>query len=287
MADLDTSGFIPSGGSTTGGATKGYGRLSVSQLLDSSHCAGIPADGTQIKVTRTYDVPGPTSKYAILVTELEVVAGQALRNVRLWVGTGDDWIGRSDAPTKILGDFNEQYEFVSRSSVAPIGFGRTIKLASGAEGLYFMTPDFGPDSGKAVIGSNYCGSAFSSCLAARCGSQYGSKFFGCLNPAENPVLNLQSDGSYGLYFNFGNLRVGGTYSSYVGYAAGPIDDLDAVTQEVGEALASIPVPPKRPPAPPASPSPPATPSPPNLPPTAPLPSAPPAPPSLPPSPPPS
>ena len=119
MADLDTSGFIPSGGSTTGGATKGYGRLSVSQLLDSSHCAGIPADGTQIKVTRTYDVPGPTSKYAILVTELEVVAGQALRNVRLWVGTGDDWIGRSDAPTKILGDFNEQYEFVSRSSVAP------------------------------------------------------------------------------------------------------------------------------------------------------------------------
>ena len=54
-------------------------------------------------------------------------------NARVWFGTRDDWIGRSDGPTKEIGDFDSDGVFAVLSTPTNSGTetGKTLRVMSG------------------------------------------------------------------------------------------------------------------------------------------------------------
>ena len=66
------------------------------------------------------------------------MAGSA-RDVRIWWGTRDDWVGETDQPAKAVGDLTSDGTFV----VATDFTGNAVQITSGSEGVLLFSPDAG------------------------------------------------------------------------------------------------------------------------------------------------
>ena len=119
--------------------------------------ASAPYTGTNLTVVRTYTLE---ETQPILYIDVAVTAsGGDVPNVRVWVGTQDDYIGTTDNPHKLVGDFSNN-SFVALSSTGTTSnngtdTGRVLEIESGAEGLLFA-PATGRDVYvKAVITTTF------------------------------------------------------------------------------------------------------------------------------------
>jgi hypothetical protein len=170
---------------------KGHGTVRVTQTLPASPCT----PGATVVLVREYTLASPESRY--LVCTFKVTTSVKIENVRIWMGTKDDWIGSTDGPSKAIGDFDEDgnFQVLDTDSNCGDGRGRTLKVFSGAEGLYFTTPkwnDAAKVGGKAVHSS--------------CCSFYNTYR---LSPTCAPATR-KGDGSYGIFLPIGDVDVNQT-----------------------------------------------------------------------------
>jgi hypothetical protein len=209
---IDGSEFISTGESA--GIANGYGTLKVIQTFSGQSAA----PGATITVIREYNIPEEDS-YTCIMTVRVRVEGAPVRNVRLWMGTKDDWIGTTDSPNKLIGDFDEEGVFqpLETSFNDGVGTGRTIKAMTAAEGVFFTSA-----AGKGVLNSY--------------GEFYDDIVLKDPNTCETSRLN--DDSAYGIFLHMGDIQPGEESVDFAAYAAGPLNMLDDVGTSLAKFLAA-------------------------------------------------
>ncbi len=198
------------GNANTADANKAWGRLiSETEVLVGSK---------SVLITNDYNID-KNSSYMRTLTTLSnpSSASSNLTNLRLWVGTQDDWVGTSDGPTKEKGNFtpisgSSNYEFTQITNQADQG--KALKVYTGSETVFFYST-----SVEANSSIDWC------CSFA---NAYRT------NPLTSPITTT-GDGSYALFSKFSNLTPGASNSLTWFYAAGAVTDLATVINQVAAA----------------------------------------------------
>ena len=202
------------GNASTADAGKAWGEL-VSETL-------ISVGGTPVKVTNTYSME-KDSAYMRAVTALgnPSTSTSDLTNLRLWVGTQDDWVGNTDSPTKTKGNFvlvpgtngnPDTYQFSAITNATDQA--KALKVSSGNETVFFYSTSSGANA------------SINSCCSFSNAYQ------------QDPMTSattLTGDGSYAMFSKFNNLTPGSSNSITWFYAAGAVSDLTAVINQVAGA----------------------------------------------------
>jgi len=229
---IDESGVITAGGKTYGDIVVTSTFVGSSQQIvlpyrrrrNNPSAVGpvypVPA-GVTLSLVRTYSLPetaGTPFTYKIATT----VTGGPLLNIRIWLGTKDDWVGMSDKPTKQIGYFNTGNEFVRVAASTNVQGsdpkpGQVLKISTTDEGVFFAP-------GSPVVDGT---------LAVQAG-------YGDFNNvyAKDPSASSTSytnDGSYGMYIPVGDLSDGQTKVVSVFYGAGKLADLTDISAAVAVA----------------------------------------------------
>src|SRR5690606_24267580 len=102
---------------------------------------------TTLQVRNTYEL-GVDKAYVKITTRLTNTSSEPVGNVRVWVGTRDDFVGYEDGPTKTRGNLDAS-GFVTLSNAATRA--AAIRITSGAEGVLFYS-----SSPKAHTSVNSC-----------------------------------------------------------------------------------------------------------------------------------
>lgn len=197
------------GNAGTTDAGKAWGEL-VSETL-------ISVGGKTVGISNTYTMDKDSS-YMRAVTALSnpSTATSDLTNLRLWIGTQDDWVGSTDTPTKTKGNFEEvtsgNYAFNAITNAA--NQAKALKVSSGSETVFFYSTS--PDANAAI---NSC------CSFSNAYNQ---------NPKTSSIT-VTNDGSYALFSKFNDLTPGSSNSMTWFYAAGAVSDLTAVINQVAAA----------------------------------------------------
>jgi filamentous hemagglutinin family protein len=180
----------------------------------------ISVGGSPVSISNTYTLDN-SSKYMRAVTALgnPSTSTTDLTNVRLWIGTQDDWVGGTDSPTKTKGNFEE----VTGSSPASYSFNqistastqaKALKVSSGSETVFFYSTSSGANASI-----NWC------CSFSNAYRQ---------NPTTSEIT-ATGDGSYAMFSKFQNLTPGSSNSITWFYAAGAVSDLTSVINAVAGA----------------------------------------------------
>ncbi len=200
---VDTSGFVPLNDN------RGYGTVISTGT--------VTINATTLQVRNTYEL-GIDKAFIKITTRITNTSNAPVGNVRVWVGTQDDWVGMTDTPTKTRGNlgsngFTQLPNAATRSSA--------IRITSGQEGVLFYS-----SSPKAHTSIAHYGSF------ANPRSQ---------NPATSSVT-AGGDGSYALYVRMNDLAVGASEEFSWYYAAGAIEDLTSIVDDLAnEAVSNIDV----------------------------------------------
>jgi hypothetical protein len=118
---IDASGF------TTTGAYTGYGTLTSTGTINVA--------GKNFRITLTYELP-QSSGYVGIKIGVTNIDGTTAENVRVWVGTRDDWVGTNDTPTKTKGNLvNGAFAQINNVSEQA----QAIKITSGLETVLVYT----------------------------------------------------------------------------------------------------------------------------------------------------
>lgn len=167
----------------------------------------ITINGQLMEVTNTYVLP-QNSAYIKATVRLKNVSTSTMQNVRMWVGTGDDWVGLTDIPTKQKGN-------LVGGSFTPITAASTraaaVQITSGSEGVLFYT-----NSNRGNTGIHSC------CSFTNIVNQ---------NPTSS-AIQLTNDGSYGFFVRMNDLAIGASDEFTWYYAAGELANLDDIINEV-------------------------------------------------------
>jgi hypothetical protein len=179
------------------------------------HVYELNANATFIKITTT-------------LTNTTTLDGApaAAPNVNLWVGTRDDYIGSTDQPTKVRGN-------IAGSGFVPLNAAdepsNAIKVFSGAEGILF----YSTTPGVNTVFADCCGfydevlpvpPAFSGNTESGCRPDDVLDAISC--------NDLGFDGSYAIVLPIGDMVAGGSKTIVWYYAAGPVDSLGRVAEEL-------------------------------------------------------
>lgn len=169
---------------------------------------------TTLQVEHTYTLE-PGDPFIKIKVKLTNTGSHTAENVRVWIGTRDDWVGSTDRPLKQKGNLVDN-SFAAATSVSQRA--STVRITSLDEGVLFHAAT---EKANAVL--NHCCS-----------------FINILYQNPNTsALTHSSDGSYGFYVRLDDLAPGGSDSFTWYYAAGTIDELDDIAQEVIQASAAI------------------------------------------------
>ncbi len=198
-------------------AGKAWGSLVSETLVRVGASGGV--GGTSISISNTYSMDKDSS-YMRAVTALTnpSTATSNLTNLRLWIGTRDDWVGNSDGPTKTKGNFVESATTSGSYSFSAItnatSQAKALQVSSGTETVFFYSTS--PDANAAV---NWC------CSFSNAYNQ----------DPKTSGITVSGDGSYALFSKFSNLTPGSSNSMSWFYAAGAVSDLSAVINQVAAA----------------------------------------------------
>ncbi|MEA1786170.1 thrombospondin type 3 repeat-containing protein, partial [Arenibacter sp. GZD96] len=195
---FDFSGFTITN-STTG---EGFGQIRTS--------GEITLGGQLFRVENLFELLQPEGYIAIKV-KITNISGSNASNVRLWVGTRDDFVGGSDRPTKERGNLIDE-EFVRNTSMADQA--KAIKISTAQEAILFFSNS---DRAFSTI-SNCC--SFSNAYLQ--------------NPATNAITTT-GDGSYALYVRFNDLGVNQSDELIWYYGAGTLPEIDEIIMRVASA----------------------------------------------------
>jgi hypothetical protein len=197
---INTSNYISTGPST------GYGRIVSTGT--------ITINGQLLEITNTYTLP-QNSAYITVTVKVKNLSATTMQNVRVWIGTGDDWVGSTDQPTKVKGNLvNGSFVAITNQSTRA----SAVQITSGSEGVLFYT-----NSPRGNSGINYCCS-FSSIVNQ--------------DPTAS-AITLTNDGSYGFYVRMNDLAVNATDEFTWYYAAGELANLDDIINEVATASGAV------------------------------------------------
>lgn len=193
---LDVSGFTVTSGS------KGYGSIVSTGTVTIA--------GKAMEIENTYVLETDKS-FVTITTKVTNNSGAAANNLRIWVGTRDDWVGTSDGPTKERGNLvGSGFEIISNAAdQAP-----ALRIKTADTGVLFYST-----SPKAYTSINSC------CSFSNAYNQ---------NPT-TAAITATGDGSYALFIRMEDLADGESEEFTWYYAAGQLADLDAIAQEVANA----------------------------------------------------
>ncbi len=172
----------------------------------------VTVDGYELEITNSYELPAGKS-YIVMTTKVKNVDidGRTVTNLRFWTGTQDDYIGANDSNSKSRGNFIDgAYTEVTAATEQA----RVVKIFNGTAGIYFYSISPKADS---IIATRY---GFSTLLATA--------------PSDQISISTD-DGSYAIYMRLNDLAIGESEEFTVYYAAGPIDQLDAIALDVSNA----------------------------------------------------
>lgn len=196
---IDVSGFTVTSGSKGYGTIVSTGTVTINaKTLEVQNSYSLPADKSFIEVTTT----------------ITNTSGGPVGNVRLWVGTQDDWIGLSDDPTKQRGNITDGAFAVLTNAADPSA---ALKIYSGDTGVLFYSTS--PKANTAI--EDCCNFA----------NAYGQ------DPATS-AIQATGDGSYALFVRMEDLADGESESFTWYYAAGELADLDDIIGDVAAASAT-------------------------------------------------
>lgn len=163
--------------------------------------------GKTLEVKNTYTLQADKS-FITSVVEVTNTSGVAVNNLRVWVGTRDDYVGLSDQPTKERGNLvDDAFELLTDAADQAVA----LRIRTAESGVLFYST-----SDNAQISIDSCCS-FS--------NAYGQ------DPATAPITET-GDGSYALYIRMADLADGESDSFTWYYAAGQLADLDDIVTDV-------------------------------------------------------
>ncbi|CAL1134863.1 unnamed protein product [Cladocopium goreaui] len=162
---------------------------------------------SQLMVEGSYDFVGDG---LVLKMTFSFSALTPLSDVKVWLGTSDDWIGEDDRPAKETGDFDHGF--------VPSKGGKILRVQSGKEEVFAFSPNAGS---KAIILQHY----------GNWPRVYASD--------QSDVSRSSSDGAYAIYVPLGSIEVGQTKEATIFYAASGANQLEklAVVSEEADEVA--------------------------------------------------
>ena len=193
---VDNSGFVANGG---------YGTI--------VYTGYITVGNTDLKVAQVYTLSqtGSFVKVTTQITNMEATA--TATNLRIWVGTQDDWVGNTDGPTKVKGNIVNG-EFVAISNTTDPA--SAIKIYSGDSAVLFYST-----SDNVNTSISYCCSFSNATNQSPCSSS----------------TTLTGDGSYAMFLRLDDLAPGASQSLDWYYAAGATNEIASIVSSVAQAAA--------------------------------------------------
>jgi len=160
---------------------------------------------TSLEVTQHYSLDD-NERFIKATTSIKNTSGSDIDNLRLWLGTRDDYVGGDDDPTKTAGNVDSNGFSATNGTL----YDNAIKISSDnveeAAALFYTTND----SASAIVGD-----------LSRSFSQVYNQ-----DPATADD-EVNGDHSYGLYMPYGSLAAGATVDAtwyYVAATSATIDD---------------------------------------------------------------
>ena len=196
---LDVSGFIPMDGS------KGYGVVVSTGTID--------VDGQLLEIENRYSLQRNKS-FIEISTTITNRSGGSINNVRLWVGTQDDFVGNDDEPVKHRGN-------IVNGVFAPI---LTSLESSNAIKIY--------SSNSPVSGAFFYSNSDNVTTVISSLGNFSNVY--SQDPLTSGVM-VTGDGSYGLYTRMDDLADNDSQVLTWFYAAGALVDLDSIIADVAVA----------------------------------------------------
>ena len=145
-----------------------------------------------------------------------------LTNVRMWLGTGDDFIGTSDHNFKTKGIISGGAFVPLTDANAPSNAIMVSEVGSGTNGsaaLFYSTT-----AGVNTVHSNCC--------------EFSNVVF--KDPKSSSIASAQNDGSYAIFMRVPDLAPGQSGGLSVYYAAAPISQLSSAIVSVDDAAGNTP-----------------------------------------------
>lgn len=202
----DYSGFTPITNTATRDELGGTGVIKVS--------GNITVNGQLFLIENSYTL-GSTDGFFRVKTKITNQSGSTATNVRLWVGTRDDWIGETDQPTKERGNLVDGVFTIIPTQATQA---KAIKVYSGDEAILMFSNS--PRAYSTIAG-------------------YGP-FTNATNtdPSAN-TISIQNDGSYAVYARFNDLASNQSDQLDWYYAAGTIAEIEDIIRKVAEAASAV------------------------------------------------
>jgi hypothetical protein len=203
---LDTSGYIATG------ADSGYGTIISTGT--------VTINGADLQVRNIYTL-NQNDSFININTEVTNLTAGPLGNVRVWVGTRDDYVGTDDGPVKqrgnlVAGAFEQIANATDRSTALLI----TADSGAATPGVLFYTT--APNANASV---NSC------CSFSNAYQQ---------NPATSAiVVSPGADGSYAMYVRMPDLAAGASSDFTWYYAAGDVSVINDIISDVAAASSSV------------------------------------------------
>lgn len=197
---LDYSGFNIK--STDGNHSKGYGTIVSTGT--------ITVNEKNIEIKHTY-VLGASDAFMQVTTQIKNLSAEEATNVRLWIGTGDDYVGNTDSPNKKRGQIIDGiFVATTESNVSS----PALKVSAASEGILFYSTS---ERANTII----------------------SDSLGFSNITDTDPLtsdnNLTGDGSYGFFIRLNDLSFNETDKVSWFYAAGALNKLSEITTNIQNA----------------------------------------------------
>ncbi|MCD4791715.1 MAG: T9SS type A sorting domain-containing protein [Bacteroidales bacterium] len=197
---IDKTGFIY----TTG--DNGYGTIISTGTVN--------VGGVNLEVENTYELE-ETKSYITITSKVTNISGSSISNVRIWIGTRDDYVGGTDSPRKQKGNLIDG-SFVQISSPSERAAALLIKTSD--EGVLFYTNS---DKGNNII---------QSCCS----------WTNVINQDPNTsTMDVTNDGSYGFYVRMNDLANGASDEFTWYYASGELAVLDDIIEDVASASGAV------------------------------------------------
>lgn len=187
----------------------------------SSVTVTFSGSGLPVKVENTYTL-APSVQFLKTDTVLTNLGGSALDNVRLWVGTRDDWVGVRDSNYKTKGNITSAglVQISAQDQQA-----KAIKISESNDGVTGAAVLFYSTSSGADTVTDWC------CYFSNVTNK---------NPRSSAIQTGQEDGSYALFLRLSNLSPSQSGGLTWYYAAAPVSIIDSVVSDVGQSAGVAP-----------------------------------------------
>lgn len=176
-----------------------------------------------MRIDNSYTLLSNTN-YLKAVTSVTNISGADQANVRLWVGTRDDWVAENDRNYKTKGNIAETgFEAITSQSdtAKAILVSERNDGATGAAILFYSTTE-----GANTLFNGY-GDFYNQIVTQ--------------NPT-NSAITAYHDGSYALFMSLGNLANNASGSITWYYAAAPLSQINEAITQVGQSAGVISTP---------------------------------------------